>query len=163
MAKRMMVLGSILSTALALAACASRTERPTPEGLRAATPPEVRHVFLEYYPDRSETACVGVYDDPVTIWMSTPPSRVEWQVRDKEDDFQWVIEYDPEKEPAYEGESPFPAGRIVIPCRGDAAYRTVRPTGPGRWPYRVSVFRCTDGRPDPKPVCVKDPGVIIWE
>jgi len=177
MAKRITVSGTILLVGLALGACQSAGPPPpappppppapvapglAPEGLHAGTPPEVNYIFLSYIPELPPPDCIGIYDDPVTIWMGSPPSRVEWQVRDKAENTQWVIEYDAEKDEANQGASLLP-GRIVIPCGRDAAYRSARPRAKGRWPYRVSVFECTGGQPNPEPACVRDPGVIIWE
>lgn len=174
MAKRITVPGTILLVGLALGACQSAgppppappappppppapVAPPPEEGTVPATPPIQRYVYLKYTPAQAEAACsIAVLDERTNIFMSHSPSLVEWQVVDPDDDHQWVIEQKG-------GEGRFRARRFVIPCRGNKAHRSGRPTGEGTWTYKVSVFECTGGQAASEPACVRDPDVIIWK
>ncbi len=167
MTSRKMVLGMILGASLMMVG-ALRAQTPPPAeegpavelppqagGLVPAKVPESRDVFLTYYPDREPPDCLSVLDDPTHIWLSAPPWRVQWVVRNPDDAHQWVIQYK-------DGDDVLPAHRVVIPCSGDKAYRSGKPSGTGTWTYKVSVYECAGGKPASEPACETDPQIIIW-
>lgn len=177
MTSRAVVVSMILSTILMAQACSALQGQPpvaappppeapptppapmlAPEGLRDAVPPEVRYVFLAYVPEKAAPGCIKVLGETLELWVGSPPSRIEWQVRDPDDEHQWVIQY----KGAAGGESALPAGRVVIPCMGTKAFRSPKAMRPGTWTYKVSVYECSGGRPAAVPACETDPQVIIW-
>ena len=163
MARRWRILGTILSVALVVGACAP-DENGEPElaagaeGLVVATPPELRHVLLKYAPaDGNEDCKIEVYDERLTIWKSSKPNLIEWQVLDAaNDDHQWVIE-------KKAGQGRFNSGKFVIPCQGHKAHRSGVPIQIGTWTYSVKVYDCQGGQPHGDPVCERDPDIMIWE
>lgn len=129
------------------------------EGVVTAAASDVRRVYLEYLPEGGEE-CLRVHDPSTSIQRRRPPSRVQWQEFDTEEELQWVIEFDEAK-----GGDPVLPGRMVIPCRLGSGYRSPLPTGTGdaRWTYSVSVFECENGQPRNEPVCMVDPEILIWK
>lgn len=170
MTRPWMILGTILSVALVVGACAPAEngepepplEEPAPERdlaiaeLRPAKRPEVRHVLLRYSPKDEEKDCkITVYDDAASIWMKQHPRVVEWQVFEAAtDEHQWEIEYKA-------GQGEFQQRRFLIPCKGHKAYRSGFPKTAGTWTYKVTVWDCLGGQPHGDPVCDKDPDIMI--
>ena len=138
-------------------AASPQDQADEPEGLRDATPPAARYVFLEYAPSQEAPDCIEVLPEATDVWVGSPPSRIEWQVRDPTDSYQWVIDY---KGPP-EAESDLPVGKVVLPCNGPKAYRSPKAMKAGTWTYEVTVFECSAGRPLPAPVCERASKIVV--
>ncbi|HKI86263.1 MAG TPA: hypothetical protein VKA53_05925 [Thermoanaerobaculia bacterium] len=144
MSRRSVILGVLVATVLAIGVAAPSTAVPSP-----------RWVYLQYNAGKPAPDCISIFDDKASIFLSKPPSNVEWMVSDPHDAHQWVIEY---KDGS--GVIPGPAQR-TIPC-GERAYISPNASKTGDWIYKVSVYNCKNGKPDGGPICETDPVIIIY-